>query len=376
MSAEPKHYDGTPGPTKGKTLATWQEFEGEIKTRERELGSMLPSNVSRERFINSTIAAVKQTPDLLTASPRSLLAAVVKSAQDGLLPDGREGVILAFYDKNKGEKVAQWLPMAHGLRKRARELDDIIVDAQVVYENDKFVWRQGDDPGLDHLPAQLGTPRGVMIGAYAIFRKGADILHREVMDAGQIETARQQSKAPDSLMWKKFPEEGYRKTVIRRGVKTVPVSEPLEQIVRRDDEMFDLATPEKLALVPPPAPIVALTPPPSPIPGPVLRTPDPGQLTEDEERALDRRTMAEMHGGPAMIDAAEPEEEPTPAPRDGLAEWVSDKVKESLTMKTQSELDLLDDMVVLEVDSARREDLRTVWNAAYGARKAAFKAKK
>lgn len=224
----------------------WEDFETELKQREQSIVSMLPQHVGKPRFINSAIAAVKQTPNLLTATPRSLFAAITKSAQDGLLPDGREGVITLYKEKQKDGSwlnVAQWNPMTFGLRKRARELDGVIVNAQVVHENDRFERHEGDDPRLEHHPAPLGQPRGAMIGAYAIIRNDTHILHREVMDAAQIESVRTQSKAPDSLMWRTFTEEAWRKTVIRRAMKSVPCSDTLDTIVRRDDDMFDFTEP-------------------------------------------------------------------------------------------------------------------------------------
>lgn len=222
-------------------MVKWEDFETELKQREQAITSMLPQHVSKQRFINSAIAAVKQTPDLLTATPRSLFTAITKSAQDGLLPDGREGVITLYKEKHGDAwvKVAQWNPMTFGLRKRARELEGLIVNAQVVHEHDRFVRHEGDDPRLEHDPAPLGQPRGAMIGAYAIIRTESAILHREVMDAAQIQAVRAQSKAPDSLMWAKFTEEAWRKTVIRRAMKSVPCSESLDNIVRRDDDQFD-----------------------------------------------------------------------------------------------------------------------------------------
>lgn len=230
-----------------KALTAWQDFQTELSQREREIASMLPKHISKDRFINSAIAAVKQTPGLLECTPRSLMAAVTKSAQDGLLPDGREGVINIYNTKVKGqrgeqdrwEKRAQWLPMVHGLRKRARELGDVLVSAQVVCENDEFTWEEGDNPKIEHRPTKLGSARGSIIGAYAIYRSGEDILHREVMGIEDIEAVRAQSKDPDSLMWKKFFGEATRKTVVRRGFKSVPCSEKLATILERDDDQFD-----------------------------------------------------------------------------------------------------------------------------------------
>lgn len=199
-----------------------------------EFRARLPKHVNADRFEAVALEAVRQNPKLLGCTPRSLFNAFRKAASDGLLPDGREGVITPYKDE------AQWNPMIFGLRKRARELDDLIVDAQIVCQGDEFVWHQGDEPKLHHIPAFLGQSRGPMIGAYAIFKRGDEILHREVMDVNQIKTVQSQSRMPDSLMWKKFPEEAWRKVVARRGFKSVPsLSEKLDEIVRSGDDEFE-----------------------------------------------------------------------------------------------------------------------------------------
>jgi recombination protein RecT len=233
----------------GNKIAVWEDFQAEIKNRADELASQLPSNVSRDRFINAAIAAVKQTPDILKATPRSLFAAITKAAQDGLMPDGREGIITLY------GQIAQWNPMIYGLRKRARELDGIIVDAQVVRENDIFDWEAGDNPRILH-KIKLGD-RGKMVGAYAIFKNSEEgIIAREVMDAEQIAKVREQSRAKDSLMWTKFDTEAWRKTVARRGIKSVPCSAPLERLVQRDDDLFDFTQDRQIAPPPPPALVI------------------------------------------------------------------------------------------------------------------------
>lgn len=266
-----EHFAEVPQ-SKGALVAAakWTEFQDEVKAREIDFANLLPSHVSKDRFIASAIAAAKQNPDILFATKRSVFAALGRSAQDGLLPDGREGVITVYNQKIKGtnnyEQVAQWNPMAHGLRKRLRELEHIIADVQVVHTNDKFIWHQGDDPRIEHTPPTLGTPRGNLLGAYAIFKRESDgaILHREVMDVHQIEATRNQSKAKDSLMWTTFVSEGYRKSVLRRGVKTVPTGDQMAGIIQRDDEEnFDFSTERaaSAALIPPSPP----TPPPPPV---------------------------------------------------------------------------------------------------------------
>ncbi len=215
-------------------LVPYEEFAREIAAREEELEAILPPNVPREKFTMTAVVAVKQNPDLLTRCTRkSLHEAVTHAAEDGLLPDGREGAIVIYGNE------AQWSPMLYGLRKRAIELTGMIIDAQVVHARDTFVWHQGDDPRIEHVPAPLGTDRGEMIGAYAVFKQDGKILHREVMDKTAIETTRNQSRGwAKSLMWTKFASEAWRKTVIRRGIKTVPSVPELERLIGREDRNF------------------------------------------------------------------------------------------------------------------------------------------
>lgn len=261
----------------GKGLSTWEEFQTEMVERRDDLHNLLPSNVKVERFTSAAISAVKHKPELLKADPRSLFNALTKAAQDGLLPDGREAVINVYDTRVKRKKpgthadewitvpMAQYNPMTHGIRKRALEIADLIIDAAVVYKGDEFRREQGDDPKIVHIPADLDTDPGPMIGCYAIFKeKNGTILHREVMRRAEVMAVKEQSKAKDSLMWTTFETEAWRKSVIRRGSKTVPVSEAFERIVRRDDEHFDFSsdnasaavihTPASPALAPPPAP--------------------------------------------------------------------------------------------------------------------------
>lgn len=335
------HYEGTPGPSQGALVAAakWEGFQREVRARESDIAAMLPRHVSRERFIASAIAAAKQNPDILFANQRTVFAAITKSAQDGILPDGREGVITVYSQKIKGtsqyEKVAQWNPMTHGLRKRARELAGIIIDAQVVYKNDTFIWTQGDNPGIVHSPAPLGSPRGEKIGAYAIFKQeGGQILHREVMDVAEIEATREQSKASNSLMWTTFQSEGYRKAVIRRGIKTVPVSEDLEQIVRREDDNFDFGQQgvPGISLTPPPAPPAGtLTPPPSP--------PSPPSAPVSEPVA-------------------------SQAPPNAYTDWLADIKAELAGCETQEAVEDLRDRALNDLDAADVPD----WKDACAAR--------
>lgn len=248
-----KTAETLPAKPKNAKLVAWEDFQVEIDARSKEIASQLPSTVTFDRFKNAAIAAVKANPDILKASPRTLFNALIKAAQDGLVPDGREGVITVYGTD------ASWNAMLFGLRKRARELDGIIIDAQVVVEGDVFEYELGDEPRIHHVPSPrppTWMPPEKGIAAYAIFRHPTQgILHREVMWGAEIRRTQAASKAKDSLMWTGFWTEGWRKTVARRGSKSVPVSPQLERLIQRDDENFTFATDHpKLTPPTPPSP--------------------------------------------------------------------------------------------------------------------------
>ena len=188
---------------KPTALVPFEGFKNELVARQDEIAALLPSTITREAFVNTAIVAVKNNPALLECDRRSLHKAVTAAAHDGMKPDGREGVIIPQNEKievngkDVWTKTARWQPMAHGIRKRARELDGIIVDTAVVHENDHFRHIHGDDARIEHEPAPLGTDRGKPVGAYAIFRKGAEILHREVMDEKDIAAVRASTEAAE-----------------------------------------------------------------------------------------------------------------------------------------------------------------------------------
>lgn len=280
-------------------VVPYEEFRRELQARAAEIAQLLPSTITREQFENAAIIAAKQNPDLLVCDRRSLHKAVTTAARDGLMPDGREGVILPQKEKQKDGSyilAARWQAMVYGVRKRARELDGIIIDAQVVYSGDRFKRVQGDDPRIEHEPAQLGQPRGKPIGAYAIFRRGSEVLHREVMDEGQIERVKSISKQPDGLMWSKFADEAWRKTVVRRGSKTLPCSDRLREVLERDDDLYDVGA-DRDPPVPPPAP---------PRRSIAAEAMPPGPLTVEAAQAAQLDT-AEDGGGDGDQPIADPE---------------------------------------------------------------------
>lgn len=201
-----------------------------------EFRRALPAHILPERFQRIAITAINRNPDLLRADRKSLLEACLLSAQDGLLPDGREAALVLF-----GGKV-QYMPMVAGIRKKVYQSGEIIsLVARVARQNDVFRVIYGDDERIEHEPALFNA--GGMIAVYAIatYRDGSKA--REVMTIDEIDRIRAISRSGKSGPWKDHYEEMAKKTVIRRLSKSLPLSAEADEVIRRDDRFYDFERP-------------------------------------------------------------------------------------------------------------------------------------
>lgn len=200
-----------------------------------QLKMALPSHIPEDRFIRVALTAAQQNPDLLNPQKverNSLFGALVRAAQDGLLPDGREGAIVPFRGK------AQWMPMVAGIMKKVRNSGEIASwEASAVFEKDTFERLLGDDQRIYHKPYEDGDP-GNVVGAYSIVTFKDGTKSRDYLPRWRIERAREQNPiGKNSLMWTKFYDEGAIKTVIRHHAKRLPMSTDVEAIFERDETM-------------------------------------------------------------------------------------------------------------------------------------------
>jgi recombination protein RecT len=204
----------------------------QLQSMEGQFKAALPAHIPVERFMRVVMTAIQNNPGLLECERRSLWNSAIRAAQDGLLPDGREGAIVKYAN------IAQWMPMIAGLRKKVRNSGEIATwDAHVVHANDKFQFRLGDDPVILHEPT-LDEP-GTVVAAYSIATLKSGEKTREVMSVAAIEKIRSRSKAKNNGPWVTDYEEMCRKTVARRHSKVLPMSTDLDDLIRRDDDLYD-----------------------------------------------------------------------------------------------------------------------------------------
>lgn len=221
-------------------------FRKEATAMEREFSRALPPHIPLERFMRVVTTAVQTSmasnfTNLLECNRRSLWQACMKAAQDGLMPDGREGAVIKYGDD------AQWVPMVAGIRKKARNSGEISTwDVHCVHKNDHFVLRLGDAPSIDHT-YDLAVPRGDLIGAYSVALLKDGSKSYEVMSIDEIRAIRDRSQAwkayvakkIKSTPWSTDESEMARKTVAKRHAKQLPSSADLDDLIRRDDHLYE-----------------------------------------------------------------------------------------------------------------------------------------
>lgn len=192
----------------------------------QQVAMALPGNVPPERFVRATVTALRENPDILRADRDSLFSALVKSAQDGLIPDGREAAIVMFGSK------ATYLAMIGGLRKIAAE-HGWSIRTQVVYSNDEFAYELGLEPKLIHRPAPLRDSRGELIGAYAVATHRDGRKEVEVFTREEVEKVRATSRASQRGPWVEWPERMWEKTVGRRLFAKLPLDDRDPELIAR-----------------------------------------------------------------------------------------------------------------------------------------------
>lgn len=241
-----------PAETKAKPPNPLMIVRQNIEKMAVDFKAALPAHIPAERFVRTALTAVTLNPDIVECEPRTIYAACMKAAQDGLVLDGREAALVKFSQKMKIDGVekyvpaAQYMPMVQGILKKARNSGEISsIAAHVVHEKDKFTLVLGDNESLTHEPCLEGDP-GPLRLAYMVAKLKDGSIVREVMTASQINKVRASSRSGKSGPWVAWEDEMWRKTVLRRGAKYLPSSSDRSDgtdvidLVSRDDGLFEM----------------------------------------------------------------------------------------------------------------------------------------
>lgn len=204
-----------------------------IEGQSEQLKRIMPPHLSLQRLREVFVLQLKQTPKLLQCEPVSLMHAVYQAAVLGLEPYSTMG---EFYILPYG-KEAQVIPGYKGLRKLAMNSGEIAsIESHLVYENEitegRFNVVYGEEKPITHRPILIGE-RGEIVGAWAMARfvKPGVAPVFEFMSLQDIEHVRSSSKASNNGPWVTHFGEMARKTVLRRLIKSLPLSVTPKELV-------------------------------------------------------------------------------------------------------------------------------------------------
>ncbi len=197
------------------------------------------------------VMAIQNNPFLLNCSPDSIRSSIITVALTGIsLNPALKYAYLVPRNSKEGMKCV--LDTSYiGMIKILTDAGAVkSVDAEVVYENDHFVWSKGSSPKLDHKP-DITQDRGKPIGAYAIayFRDGGfqfDVMAR--VDIEKVRATSESWKNENSRQyspWETWTGEMWKKTVLKRLFKLLPKTQFSEQLIatlskEHENEMDDI----------------------------------------------------------------------------------------------------------------------------------------
>lgn len=218
-----------------KTLTPENELLQTLTKMEPQFKMALPPHIPAERFLRITQTAIRNSPALIACERNSLFSAILRCAQDGLLPDGREAAIVPW------GKTARFMPMIAGILKKTRNSGELkTINAIIVCENDEYkAWV--DEKGEHFMHVKAKGPRGkaIMTYAYAITKDGG--FYFEEITEEDMAKIENMSKASDSPWKGPFRDEMKRKSAIRRLAKyRLPSSSDLDELIRTEDDLYEM----------------------------------------------------------------------------------------------------------------------------------------
>lgn len=194
----------------------------EVLTTQLSLPSVsdaLPKDFNKARFVQNAVALMQDNKDLAKYPQAQIVPGLLKGAYLGLDFFNKEcylipyGSDLQFQVDYKGSvKLVK--------KYAVRPVDEIY--ARIVREGDEFSEEIRDnEPVINFKPKPFNS--GKITGAFAVCQYKDGGAKVEVMSIEQLDAAKRMSKAQTGTAWKFFPEEMYKKTVIRRLCKGIPI---------------------------------------------------------------------------------------------------------------------------------------------------------
>lgn len=205
-----------------------------------EHNEALPKDFNKSRFVQNAIALINDNPNLQKYNQSQLKAGLLKGAFLGLDFYNKEAYLIPYgnqlnfqIDYRGSKKLAK--------KYSIRAIKDIY--AEIVRKGDEFEKEiDGENTKVKFKPVPFSDEQ--VLGAFAvvIYKDGG--CQCEVMSLKELETTRSKSKASNSMAWKDFTTEMYRKTVLHRLCKHIEIDfeNPTQSDLWQESNTTDINT--------------------------------------------------------------------------------------------------------------------------------------
>ncbi len=207
---------------------TVEAFLNDPKARDA-MAQVIPQHIGVDRLMRVALSALKRDSKLRDCSPESFLGAVWQACLLGLELNTPLGY--AYLVPYKTE--CTFIPGYKGLLKLAYQSGMIkSIRAHVVYDKEDFSIEYGTSERIHHVPV-FTADRGEAIGAYCVIElKDGGIIQR-FMPTAEINKAK--PSYVRSGPWVDHWDEMAMKTVLRRTLKTAPLSTEVSKAIVADE---------------------------------------------------------------------------------------------------------------------------------------------
>jgi recombination protein RecT len=196
----------------------------------------LPKHMTPDRMIRIALTACSKNPTLMECTPQSIALSLINASETGLEPNGYEAHLIPY--KNKGIWEAQFMPDYKGLVQlayRSGLVDSF--DAAPVYEKDRFDYKMGTDPYIDHKPSDA-PDRGALVAAWACAKIKGGGVKFVVLNRADVQRRRSASKSAgsDYSPWNVHEAAMWTKSAAKELSKWIPRSAEMQAAIGLDDD--------------------------------------------------------------------------------------------------------------------------------------------
>jgi len=213
-------------------------LQGYLETKRDVLVRIAPKGSDVERIMRVALFEAAKNEKLSQCSPVSVYLSLAKACELDLVAGGvlHRCSLVPRWNKGKSTFEADLMIEYTGLMDLVRRSGEVKnFTARCVRENEEFSHSFSLDGGemLHHEPCYEGDP-GELRMAYAVceFKDGSKQV--EVMRRDQVEAVKRCSRYSGQGPWVEHTEEMWRKTVIRRICKYLPLTPQAKAVLEHD----------------------------------------------------------------------------------------------------------------------------------------------